>query len=47
MVVRAAVTGPDSKFMMSAHRSAMPQINMIPNPVTSNWHWANQPCSKS
>jgi len=25
----------------------MPQINTIPNPVTLDWHWANQPCSKS
>jgi len=25
-----------------SHRSTMPQINMIPHPVTLNWHWANQ-----
>jgi len=28
-----------------AHRSTIPQINMIPHPVTLNWHWSNQPCS--
>jgi len=30
---------------LPAHRSTMPQINMIPHPVTLNWHRANQPCS--
>jgi len=33
-------------FNVQAHRSTMPQINMIPHPVTLNWHWANQPCSR-
>jgi len=28
-----------------SHRSTMPQISMIPHPVTLNWHWDNQPCS--
>jgi len=32
-------------FIVPAHRSTMPQINVIPHPVTLNWHWANQPCS--
>jgi len=25
-------------FKVPAHRSTMPQINMIPHPVTFNWH---------
>jgi len=33
-------------FSVSAHRSTMPHINMVPHPVTLNWHWANQPCSR-
>jgi len=32
-------------FKVPAHRSTMPQINMILHPVILNWHWANQPCS--
>jgi len=32
-------------FTVPAHRSTMPQINMIPHPVTLNWHQAYQPCS--
>jgi len=32
-------------FELPAHRSAMPQINMIPHPVSLNWHWTNQPYS--
>jgi len=31
---------------MLAHRSTIPQINMVPHPITLNWHWANQPCSR-
>jgi len=38
MYDRSAVTGPYS------NRVLMPQINMIPHPVTLNWHRANQPC---
>jgi len=34
-----------SCFNLQAHRSTMPHINMIPHPVTFNWHWANQSCS--
>jgi len=29
------------------HQSTMPQINMIPHPVTLKWNWENQPCSRS
>jgi len=28
-------------FKVQAHQSTVPQINMIPYPVTLNWHWAN------
>jgi len=47
VVVRYAVTGPDSSriFKLLAHRSTIPQINMIPHTVILNCHWANQPCS--
>jgi len=31
VIVRAAINGPDQ---VPAHRSTMPQINMIPHPVT-------------
>jgi len=34
-------------FNVSVHRSTMPQLNMIPHPVTLNWHLGNQPCSRS
>jgi len=35
MIVRPAVTGQDSsRVLKPAHRSIMPQINMIPHPVT-------------
>ena len=33
-------------FNVPVHQNTMPQINMIPHPVTLNWHWANQPCSR-
>jgi len=33
-------------YKVPAHQSTMLQINMIPHPVTLNWHWANQPCSR-
>jgi len=33
-------------FDLTAHRRTVSQINMIPHPVTSNWHWTNQPCSR-
>jgi len=32
-------------FKVPAHQSTMPQINMIPHPVTLYWHWDNQSCS--
>jgi len=37
-VVRSTVTGQDSNhgFAVPVHRSTMPQINMIPHPVTLN-----------
>jgi len=34
----------ESGFNLPAHRTTMPQINMIPYPVTLNRHWVNQPC---
>jgi len=45
---RSAVTGPDlSGVLMCKHtKVTMQQINMIPHPVTLNWHWVNQPCSR-
>jgi len=38
VVVRSAVTGPDINpgFKVPVHLSTMPQINMIPHPVTLN-----------
>jgi len=33
-------------YKVPAHRSTMTQIIMIPHPVTLNWHWVNQPCSR-
>jgi len=34
-------------FSVQANRSTMPQINMIPHPVTLNRHWINQTCFRS
>jgi len=50
VVVRSAVTGADSSWVLMcqlAYWNTILQINMIPHPVTLNWHWANQPCSRS
>jgi len=33
-------------FNMSAHWSALLQIDTILHPVTLNWHWTNQPGSR-
>jgi len=34
------------RFKIPAHRSTIPQINMIPHPATLNLHWTNKPCSR-
>jgi len=31
-------------FNVPAHRNTMPQINIIPHPVTVYWYWSNQSC---
>jgi len=45
VVIRYAVTGrgPHSSRVLNvaAHQNTTLQINMIPYPVTLNWHWAN------
>jgi len=32
-------------FTVPVHWSTTLQTNMIPHPVTLNWHWVNHPCS--
>jgi len=44
-IVVSAVLGPDSSRVdVPTRRRTMPQINMIPHPVTLYWHQANQSC---
>jgi len=45
VVVRSAVTGPDSNCVLSCQHTRVP-FHMISHQVILKWHWANQPCSK-